>query len=106
MPLFYRIAADVVVTAHFAFVAFVIIGQLLILAGAIFGWAWIRNFRFRALHLASILVVVLEALGGVVCPLTSWEQSLRALSGSTAYTGDFIPHLLHEWLFYEAEGWV
>jgi Protein of Unknown function (DUF2784) len=29
---------------------------------------------------------------GWTCPLTPWEQSLRAAAGQNAYEGDFIDH--------------
>ncbi|MBX3445022.1 MAG: DUF2784 domain-containing protein [Planctomyces sp.] len=100
-PLFWKLLADITVTLHVAFVAFVVAGQLLILIGAVRGWSWIRNVWFRGLHLAAIVVVVLEAWAGVTCPLTVWEQDFRARAGQTSYTGDFIAHWLHELLFFE-----
>ncbi|MEX2286241.1 MAG: DUF2784 domain-containing protein [Planctomycetaceae bacterium] len=105
-PLVYRIAADAMVMAHFAFVMFVVFGELAILVGILRNWQWVRGFVFRALHLAAIGVVVAEVLCGVMCPLTTWEQQLRAMGGRESYTGDFIPNLLHDWLFVSAEPWV
>jgi hypothetical protein len=69
--------ADVLVTLHLAFVAFVVVGQLLIVVGAVCGWKWVRDFWFRAIHLLSIGVVAAEGLAGVECPLTGWERDLR-----------------------------
>jgi hypothetical protein len=105
-PLLYRITADLVVTVHFGFVAFVVFGQLAILVGLIRKWSWVRNLTFRVLHLIAISIVVVQAVMGVMCPLTVWEQELRKLAGQATYSGDFIPNLLHDWLFYDAEGWV
>ncbi len=106
MALFYTICADLIVTVHFGFVAFVLVGQLLILLGIVRKWGWIRNFTFRTLHLTAIVIVVAEALGGLMCPLTTWEQQLRTAAGATTYTGDFIPRLLHDLMFFNAEPWV
>ena len=39
--------ADGVVALHVSYVAFVVLGQLLILAGVVFRWQWVRNFWFR-----------------------------------------------------------
>jgi hypothetical protein len=69
--------ADVLVTAHLAFVAFVVVGQLLILVGWVCGWGWVRNFWFRLVHLTAIGVVAAEGLAGEECPLTTWERNLR-----------------------------
>ena len=106
MNLFFRIAADIVVVVHFAFVIFVVGGLLAILVGWLRGWRWTRNMTFRWLHLLAILVIVAEALCGITCPLTSWEKSLRLRAGDATYQGDFIAAWAHELLFYDAEPWV
>ena len=92
--------ADLLVMVHFAFVLFVVIGQLYIWVGLAAGWPSARNFWFRMIHLACILVVAARAIVGVVavpaaerrwieeetadwlydkaeCPLTGWERDLR-----------------------------
>lgn len=106
MELFYRILADAVVTVHFAYVAFVVVGLVLTLAGAALRWKWVRNFWFRVLHLAMIGVVVAEAWCGIVCPLTTWENELRRRAGQAGYRGGFIANLLHDAMFFEADPWV
>jgi hypothetical protein len=106
MALFYRILADVIVAVHFSYMAFVVFGQLAVLVGILARWEWIRNFKFRLIHLAAILIVVLESWLGITCPLTTWERQLRAASGEESYTGDFIARWLHDLLFFEAEPWV
>jgi hypothetical protein len=106
MGTFYRLLADLVVTAHFGYVAFVVIGFVMIVAGGVLGWRWVRNIWFRGLHLGMILVVVGEAWLGIVCPLTTWELKLRRLAGQASYQGGFIPNLLHDLMFFNAEPWV
>jgi hypothetical protein len=106
MALFYRILADAVVVAHFAYMAFVVFGQLAILVGILARWEWVRNFKFRLIHLAAILIVVVESWLGIVCPLTTWERQLRAAAGEKSYTGDFIAQWVHDLLFFDAEPWV
>ncbi|HAH45344.1 DUF2784 domain-containing protein [Gimesia sp.] len=105
----YRLTADFTVVLHFAFVMFVLLGQILITAGAFAGWDWIRNFKFRVIHLASILFVVLESVAGIVCPLTTLEKWLRKQAGQVSYQGDFIANWIHEVLFIDegtVEPWV
>lgn len=106
MALWYRILADVVVVVHFAYVAFVLFGQLAIMVGYLAKWEWVRNFWFRGIHLLAIVVVVLEAWWGITCPLTTWENQLRELAGEETYTGDFIARWAHDALFYQWEPWV
>ena len=74
--------------------------------GALAGWNWIRNFKFRLIHLGSILFVVAESLLGIVCPLTTLEKWLRDQAGETSYEGDFIASWVHEALFFDAAPWV
>ena len=94
--------ADVILVLHFAFVLFVTGSLPLVWIGAAAGWRWIRNFRFRALHLAAIVFVAAEALAGVWCPLTLWEDALR---GARQEKG-FIARWIHGVMFYELPGWV
>ncbi len=106
MPLFYRVLADLIVVVHFAYMAFVIFGQLAILVGVLADWEWVRNLKFRVIHLLAILIVVFESVLGITCPLTTWEQQLHELAGEKSYTGDFIANWVHDALFYDAETWV
>lgn len=98
--------ADFVVTVHFAYVAFVVLGLLLTIVGAVCGWPWIRNRWFRGAHLLAILVVVAEAWLGIECPLTTWENQLRAAAGTSTYASGFIAQWLHDVMFFDAPAWV
>jgi hypothetical protein len=104
--LFYRIAADLVVTFHFSYVAFVVLGMLAILVGLGLGWGWVRNPWFRVAHLVAIAIVAVQALAGVVCPLTALENSLRLRAGQATYPGAFVGYWAHRLAFYEAPPWV
>ena len=104
--LLYRLLADLILLTHALFVAFVVFGQLLVVTGAALRWAWIRNFRFRLMHLLCIGYEIAQTWAGQLCPLTLWEQQLRELAGETTYAGSFIAHWLHRLLFFEAEAWV
>lgn len=88
--------ADIVLALHVAFVAFVVGGFALILAGIARGWAWVRNPWFRWAHLAAIVLVAAEAIAGVACPLTVWEDVLRRGAASeTSFMGRWLRHLLY-----------
>jgi hypothetical protein len=100
---FYVALADALLVLHVAFVAFVVVGLVLIWIGRFAGWRWVRNFSFRVAHLLAMGVVLLETLGGVDCPLTVWEDRLRVLAGGgERYAGSFLQHWLHRLLFYDA----
>ncbi len=94
--------ADLIVVVHLAYVLFVVGGMALILIGIVLRWSWIRNFWFRAAHLAAIGLVVLESLFGVMCPLTRWENQLRGEEGSAT---SFIGRLVHAIMFFNLPEW-
>ena len=95
----YRFLADMVVVLHFGYVAFVVLGLVAILVGIALGWRWVRNFWFRTVHFLMIAVVVAESLCGILCPLTTWEDRLRALGGEANESGSFIGRWVGELLF-------
>ena len=102
----YLLAADAVLLLHVLFVAFVVAGLLLILAGRLLSWDWVRNWWFRVIHLGAIGIVVLQAWLGVICPLTRLEMYLRDKAGDTTYAGSFVSHWLEAILYYRAPAWV
>lgn len=94
--------ADTLVFLHLCYLVFTVGGELAVIAGWIRGWGWIRNRVFRFLHLASVLLVALEALLGIWCPLTVWEYRLRHAAGQVVEEDiSFVGRLLRMILFYE-----
>ena len=47
---------------HTGFIAFVVLGLVLVLIGMAIGWRWTRNAWFRVAHLAAIAFVVVVKL--------------------------------------------
>jgi hypothetical protein len=95
-------AADALLVLHFAIVVFIVGGLLLTWAGAWLGWRWVRNPWFRYAHLGAIVFVALEALVGMMCPLTLWEDALRGGSRPDSFVGRWVQRLL----YYRAPEWV
>jgi polyferredoxin len=62
----------------------------------------VRNFWFRAAHLAAIVFVAGEALLGIWCPLTVWEDALRGVHAEKS----FIARWIHRVLFYDLPAWT
>ena len=102
----YTILADTVVIIHAAYVAFVVFGLAAILIGAAMNWRWTRSLAFRITHLCAIALVCLESIVGVICPLTSLENSIRQRAGATRYPGDFVAYWAHRAIFYNFPVWV
>jgi uncharacterized protein DUF2784 len=97
------LVADAILAIHALFVLFVVGGLVLILLGAR-RWSWVRNRAFRILHLAAIAFVAAEALLGITCPLTIWEDMFRAAGpGQRSFIGRWVARLLYydfpEWVF-------
>ncbi len=100
------VAADAILVLHVAFVTFVVLGQLYVMAGWALGWPSARNKVFRLLHLAAIGVVVLQAWLGLACPLTLLELHLRGGQADLMAGQSFIGYWLSRLLYYQAPPWV
>lgn len=85
----YQALADTLLVAHAAFVAFVVLGGVLV------------RFRPRAawLHVPAVLWGVGIEWSGAICPLTPLEQWLRARAGFGGYEGSFIEHYVWPLLY-------
>jgi Protein of Unknown function (DUF2784) len=84
-----RLAADLVVVVHLAFVVFVVLGGML---------AW-RNPALAWLHLPAAAWGAYAELTATVCPLTPLENALRESAGASGYTGSFVEHYLMPLLY-------
>ena len=92
--------ANSILFLHFLYVSAVVLGQILILVGALFGWQFIRRPVIRIIHLLMIVFVALLDLLNRPCPLTVWENQLRERAGETAaWEMTFVQRLLHSIVF-------
>lgn len=80
----WRLAADAVVLAHVAFIAFVVAGALLLL----------RDLRWAWAHLPAAAWGAYAELTATLCPLTPLENLLRRRAGEAGYAGGFVEHYL------------
>jgi uncharacterized protein DUF2784 len=78
-PLAAHVLATLVVAAHLAFIAFVVIGGVFVL----------RWRKLLYVHVAAVIWAVYVEWSGAICPLTPLENTLRAAAGLEAYAGDF-----------------
>ena len=70
--------------------------------GAALQWRWVRNPWLRYGHLAAIAFVAAEALLGIACPLTVWEDALRGGVRPDSFVGRWVQQVL----FYRAPEWI
>ena len=87
-----RLLADTLVALHFAFIAFVIAGGILTFKHR--GWALV--------HLPAVAWAAWTEFTATVCPLTPWENALRAEAGGAGYTGGFVEHYIVPLIYPEA----
>ena len=80
----YPLLANLVLIVHLAFVVFVLCGGLLVLK-----WQWIAW-----LHLPAAVWGAVVEFTGWICPLTPLENWLRAQSGESSYSSDFLAQYL------------
>jgi hypothetical protein len=77
-----RIAADLVLLSHFAFVVFAVFGAVPVLFRPVLFWV----------HLPVVIWSSLVNLASWTCPLTPLEQALRTRAGESGYSGGFVQH--------------
>ena len=88
----YKILADIIVAIHFVWILFMLIGFVLTVRG-FFRKGFFDRWLFRTLHLAGIAYVSLLAMMRKYCPLTLWENVLRAkYDPSLTYPGSCMLH--------------
>jgi hypothetical protein len=85
----YRLLADLVVVAHFAFIVFVAIGGLLVWHKPALVW-----LHIPALAWAAAIITI-----GFTCPLTPLEKYFRRLGGEPGYAGGFVDHYIENVLY-------
>lgn len=74
-------AALAVLALHLLVILFNLFGLVAVPLGAWRRWAFVRVFWWRALHLASLAVVALQAVFGRACFLTVWQHTLARGGG-------------------------
>ncbi len=87
----YRLLADLVLLAHFAFAVFAVTGGFLVLRYPVILW----------LHLPALSWGILIESMDWICPLTPLENTLRRLGGEAGYSGGFVEHFVSKLLYPE-----
>src|SRR5258707_1169842 len=81
----YRVLAELTVAVHFAFLVFVVAGGFVA-----------RRYRWLVVPhvLAVFWGIYVEAMPGILCPLTPLENRFALRAGEAGYRGGFIEHYL------------
>ena len=87
--------ADLVLITHFAIAAFLALGMLLIPLGAYWHWTWVRSRRLRQIHMGLMILIAIEALFHITCPLTTLEAYLRKSTAPESFWADQLGKILY-----------
>jgi hypothetical protein len=100
--------AAAVLALHAAVIAFNLFGLVAIPLGARLGWAFVRVFWWRALHLGSMATVAVQAAAGRACFLTIWQDGLEGQAGGEPLVARLVNRLIYWplplWVFAAAYG--
>ena len=80
----FSIAATGVLLVHLTFIVFAVLGAVLAIR-----WRWVPY-----VHLPAVAWAFYVEVAGRICPLTYWENALRARAGQSGYSEGFIEHYL------------
>jgi len=91
----YAILADIVIVIHFLWIAFVILGFPFFL--------WVNSARWRLIHLAAVIAMVLMQVTRSICPLTYLEAWLKSEGrGAEVYSGKFIIETIERLIYVDS----
>lgn len=80
----HRLAADLVLALHFAFVVAAVLG----------GFGLLASRWWAIVHVPIVLWSSVVNLAGWTCPLTPLENRLRKSAGDSGYEGGFVVHYI------------
>ena len=92
--------ARLVLAVHLAVVLFNVLGFVAIPLGAWFRLRFVRIFWWRALHLASLSLVAVQAAFGRACFLTLWQTALTRAGGQTGVDQPLLQYWVNRLLYW------
>ena len=102
----YSLLAQLVLAVHVGIILFNVAGLVLIPLGGWRGWSFVRILWWRALHLAILGLVAVQALLARACFLTLWQSALEARAGESASSAPLVARWLYHLLFWPLPLWV
>jgi len=80
-PASYETAALAALYFHFAVVLFNVFWLIAVPVGGWLGWRFVRNYWWRAAHIAVLILVAAQAVAGRLCFLTILQNNLQGRAG-------------------------
>ncbi len=114
LDMLYKILADLLVVIHFIWILFMLWGFILTLSGSFTLYflhtaaerrpSFFDRWLFRTIHLSGILYVAVLTIFGKYCPLTIWENQLRARHAPhLKYPASFVIHYIEKLVYPDAD---
>jgi hypothetical protein len=101
----YSLLARLVLAIHVGIIAFNVVALVVIPLGAWRGWGFVRILWWRALHLAILALVAVQALLARACFLTLRQSALQQRAGETAPSAPLIERWVHSLIFWPLPLW-
>lgn len=98
--------ADAVFWLHVIVVLFNGFWLVMVPIGAWRSWKFVRVFWWRALHLAMLAVVAIQAVFGRACFLTLWQSDLLQQAGKAESNAPLIQSWVTRLIFWPVPLWV
>lgn len=102
----YTLLADAVLALHLLVILFNLFGLIAIPLGAWRGWRFVRVFWWRALHVAILALVAVQAVLQQVCFLTLWQSALLRQAGEAASEAPLIARVVNRLIFWPLPLWA
>ena len=102
----YLLLADAVLSLHLAVILFNLFGLVVIPLGGWLRWGFVRIFWWRALHVAILALVAIQAVLDQACFLTSWQAGLLRAAGAAAADAPLIARVVNGLIFWPLPLWV
>jgi Protein of Unknown function (DUF2784) len=104
-PHLLSILASIVLAIHLGVILFNVFGLIAIPLGAWRGWRFVRVFWWRALHLAILAAVAVQALLDRACFLTLWQSALQQGAGEAPSPAPLIAGWVNRLIFWPLPVW-
>ena len=102
----YQLLAEAVLAVHVGIILFNVFGLVVIPLGGWLGWRFVRILWWRALHVAILALVALQAVLGEACFLTFWQADLLRTAGAAVSSEPLIARVVNRLIYWPLPLWV
>jgi len=104
-PASHEMAALAVLYFHFAVVLFNLFWLIAVPVGGWLGWRFVRNYWWRAAHIAVLILVAAQAVAGRLCFLTILQNNLHGRAGDIT-PPSLLTRIVTRAIYWPLPGWA